>query len=393
MTIIIVLLSSACTPNSNNRSTLAADQNLVTGIPATTMPSPTATVQLNIIPNDTLLLYAVGGGLKSLPDNPIFTHPQMETIYDPYRGGESFGMYLIGHRPTPSPNGRYLVITDAKHSWLADLVTGELHQFSDREVWASWSPDGQQITYVIDDTLYVLDVGGNQEPIAIFQNKTLKRLFARWSPTGKWIAVVSVAETLSESSTGKEKFTYWLVGPEGDRVKELGSFTAGGYGMVASDLDWSPDGKYLSTPGSDILTVNGEQIPYSEFDPDTDWAKIVSLQLEFNGDYKVSVSHDREQIAYVIKDTKTLQNDIYVFDRASQTHTLVGFISGYVVVEMFWSTADDLLVIGTVDKERPAGGPVFTLQPEPDSTPNLLLNADDLYLVHVIPAPISDTAP
>ncbi|HIP70071.1 MAG TPA: hypothetical protein EYH05_01590 [Anaerolineae bacterium] len=163
--------------------------------------------------------------------------------------------------------------------------------------------------------------------------------------------------------------------------------------MVASDLDWSPDGKYLSTPGSDILTVNGEQIPYSEFDPDTDWAKIVSLQLEFNGDYKVSVSHDREQIAYVIKDTKTLQNDIYVFDRASQTHTLVGFISGYVVVEMFWSTADDLLVIGTVDKERPAGGPVFTLQPEPDSTPNLLLNADDLYLVHVIPAPISDTAP
>jgi len=196
----------------------------------------------------------------------------MQRIYDPGIGSSELGMYLVGHSPVPSSDGRWLVITDPLPSgpdiqpgttWLGDLLTGELTKLGRPALAPTWSPDDHRMTYVLDETLYVRDVAGDNEPVPIFRREGLRHLYARWSPTGEWIAVADDAKT-EDRTKAMGMWTYWLVSPDGSDVKELGTWPTPGGGAVPQGLDWSPDGKLLDTPSGVVLTLEGQSMDYAD---------------------------------------------------------------------------------------------------------------------------------
>lgn len=98
-----------------------------------------------------------------------------------------------------------------------------------------------------------------------------------------------------------------------------------------------------------------------------------------------ALSRDEQKIAYVEQFGSPLQQDIYIFDLETQTHTLVGPINGYLVTELRWTADDGLLVIGANNPKLPSGGAIFTMLPEADTLPEILLESDTAYLVDVLP--------
>jgi hypothetical protein len=98
-----------------------------------------------------------------------------------------------------------------------------------------------------------------------------------------------------------------------------------------------------------------------------------------------ALSHARQQIAFARQFGSPLQQDIYLYDRATDRQTLIGPINGYLVTEIRWTINDDLLVIGANNPKLPAGGALFTMRPEPDTLPEILLESDTAYLVDLWP--------
>jgi hypothetical protein len=129
--------------------------------------------------------------LRSLPNRPLFDHPELQQIYGADTDSE-YLIYLVVGAPVPSANGRYLAITSPLPSgpdirpgrtWIGDLVTGEVTPLGRPALAATWSPDGHRMTYVLDETLYVWDVASGQEPVAIF-NRELFYAFQGLSDEG-----------------------------------------------------------------------------------------------------------------------------------------------------------------------------------------------------------------
>jgi hypothetical protein len=100
-----------------------------------------------------------------------------------------------------------------------------------------------------------------------------------------------------------------------------------------------------------------------------------------------ALSHDRQKVAYSLPVGGPLQNMIYIFELKTRTETRVGPINGYRVPELRWTMDDDLLLIGATNPKFPSGGAIFTMSPEPDTLPEVLLESDTAYLVDVLPKP------
>lgn len=98
-----------------------------------------------------------------------------------------------------------------------------------------------------------------------------------------------------------------------------------------------------------------------------------------------ALSHDGQKIAYAHRFGSPLQQDIYIYNVETQTDTLIGPINGYLVTELRWTADDRLLVIGANNPKLPSGGAIFTMRPEADTLPELLLESDTAYLVDVLP--------
>jgi|GEM_PF-2988459 len=98
-----------------------------------------------------------------------------------------------------------------------------------------------------------------------------------------------------------------------------------------------------------------------------------------------ALSHDRRKVVYSLELGNPLENEIYILDLESQTHELVGPINGYRMPEIRWTAGDELLVIGATNPKFPSGGAIFTMRPEPNTLPEILLESDTAYLVDVLP--------
>jgi hypothetical protein len=350
-----------------------------------------------------VVLYAQGDSLKSSPHRSLFEHSEMQVIYS-WNAFSNLSLYLIGDAPIPSSDGRWLVITDPLPSgpdiqsgttWLGDLLTGELTEVGRPALSPTWSPDGHRITYVLDETLYVWDVAGEDGPIAIFEREGLRHRYARWSPTGEWIAVADDAKT-EDRTSATWTWTYWLVSPDSSEVKELGSWPVGGMGAAPQNLDWSPDGKLLlALPSVVVLTLDGQSTDLAQIYenlPDSVPAHLLPSLVgrdKMLDKKRAWLSHDGQQIAYLGHD------GIYVFDRESQTDSLVatydavGAPACRSCLQVRWSADDGLLVVDTQDTAKPEEdvfwGKILALKPEIGSVPELLVEGKDVYLVDVIP--------
>lgn len=393
---------STTAPEATKGATVTTTPLAVARQTATPAPEPTRAAtpypltEIEFIPGS-VVLYAQDGGLKSCPHKSLFDRPEMQSLYDPVVGGEAgLSVYLVSHAPVPSPDGRWLVVNDPSPpggpdtqpgtTWLGDLETGELSKLAAPAVFATWSPDSQYLTYVRGETLYTLDVVGNGEPVGIFSQEGLIGLYARWSPTGEWIAVASVVNPQDSSD---RMYRYWLVSPDGTSVQDIGTFQTRGFGASPQDLDWSPDGALLDTPSQVLLTLDGQSMDYSEIKQDppasvparfTSW--LIGGGTKPKGGLAV-LSHNGQKIAYLGQD------GIHVFDRELRTSMLIATYDMGEAEEPYWSTDDDLLVVSIRSAPRSAQstfwGAILALRAETGSMPRLLIDGDDVYLVDVIP--------
>jgi Tol biopolymer transport system component len=412
--------STALSPATPSASPTSAPRPTRTPLPAivpTQTAVPTPTPEPTLTPTHTpiakiasvpgsIVLYVHAGSLMSCPQRSLFEHPEMPRLYRPGMGERfELGMYLVGHAPVPSPDGRWLVITDLLPSgpdiqpgtsWLGDMRTGELTQLGRPAVAATWSPDGHRFTYVLDETLYIRDGTGDARPVAIFRRKGLRHDYARWSPTGKWIAVAGDANPEDRVSSDR-MFTYWLVSPDDSAVVELGTWPTPARGAAPQDLDWSPDGRLLDTPSMVVLTVEGQSLDDTEVmenPPASVPARFTPWLVD--GDKipdkrQAWLSHQGGQIAYLGQD------GLYVFDRGSRTDALVATYDVVDPVEVRWSVDDGALIVGARGEARSKGsafwGTILALKPEAGSAPELLVEGEDVSLVDVIPDAASTATP
>lgn len=278
---------------------------------------------------DHLLLYIEDRSLKSSPPSPVFDQPAMKTLYDSLPDTPTgLTNFLARNRPRLSPNGRYLLVNAPNNiTWLADMHSGELRQFSRPAVAAAWSPTGEQITYFKEDTLYLRSLAGD-ESRAIWQQPGLP------NPVVNWPNQITVE-----------------AGQSGWRIR--------------------PDGRAEAYQPEAMPEALRQAVAERGYLPPTTWA----------------VSHSGQQVAFNISLGDPLTNAIILFDTQRQTVTPVGPINGYRVPEIRWTSDDDLLLIGATNPKFPSGGAIFTMLPQPGVLPEALLESDTAYLVDIWPEP------
>jgi hypothetical protein len=108
----------------------------------------------------------------------------------------------------------------------------------DTETQPTWSPDGSQIAYVVNNDVWVMDANGDN------QHQVVNGSYPKWSPDGTQIAVDR------RDQSGRPFI--WLVNPDGTGLHQVTSVTS--YAP-----DWSPDGTRLAYEGGDgIAIVNAD---------------------------------------------------------------------------------------------------------------------------------------
>jgi hypothetical protein len=214
-------------------------------------------------------------------------------------------------------------------TWLAELVTGELREVSRPAVVAAWSPDSRQVAYLKHDTLYILDLLSD-ETRAIWRQDGLIEPAIYWPDQ-------LIVETMKGS---------WEISPASRKAQEI-------------------------EPVLELLPADAVALIEQKLPPGSAWA----------------LSHDRQKVVYNLQIAGPLRNALFLFDFETKSHTLIGPINGYRVPEIRWSAADDLLIIGATNPKFPSGGALFTIKPEANVLPDILLESDTAYLVDVFPEP------
>jgi Tol biopolymer transport system component len=383
----------------------------------TTEPTPTRSAwpaaDPNSLPDEDLVLYSEGNKLKSSPHRRVFDRPEINPIHNQESEHFDMFMYVLTSGPVASPDGRYVVLKaqgqepppPAPPTWLIDVESGQMRKLEVKGHEAAgvgpvtWSPDGCCLTFIVEDTLYVYDVQSDAEPVPIFSQPGLKSFFARWSPTGEWIAVASDANPQDIVSAERE-YIYWLISPEGSVIRNLGQYPIGGYGVVPYNMDWSPDGRLLLTPSQLIISwyesvVAADSATYNPTDParwlPRAWTRsFLSQQLaesEHPSLYTWALSPSGRQIAYSLYDDAAQQSELYIFDRSTNSQRRMGVVSGYIINDIRWTGREEFLVLGLGDPIRSVeGGPVvLQFDAQEAGPPQVLVKGEDLYLIDVIP--------
>jgi hypothetical protein len=277
---------------------------------------------------DNWLLYVEDRSLKSSPTSPVFDHEELRTIYDGLPDTpEGMQTYLAENRPLRSPDGRLLIINDPRGAtWLANLESGALHTISRSPVPTSWCPASDRVVYFADDNLFVMDV-------ETLQSQSI------WQQSGLAEPELRCANEIVVKS---EQAT-WYISTNGRYVRRT-----------------QPDPSRMATV-EDYVTARNLL-------PVTAWA----------------LSHDERKVALGVNLGHPLRNAIILYDIATQTHTVAGPINGYRVPEIRWTAGDELLLIGATNPKFPSAGAIFTMLPEEDVLPEVLLESDMAYLVDIL---------
>ncbi len=127
-----------------------------------------------------------------------------------------------------------LLLTDRDGSWPRALTSDNLGDHWD----ARPSPDCNYVVYTLRrfDDLNRLDVVlleiATGKSITLYGKPSIRALSPKWSPDGQWIAFIS-------QETGREEL--YLVRPNGDGFRQLTN-----YGNDVYQFDWSPDSKRVA---------------------------------------------------------------------------------------------------------------------------------------------------
>lgn len=161
--------------------------------------------------------------------------------------------------------------------------TGSFYEISS----ISWSPDGFYLAVGVDGYIQIYYFDGSVLSFAVSEPYGNNVNSVYWSPDGRYIAIGGAFPDTGHSQLEIYSFDSWnwilnLIAYQ--------SYGTGEYGSLAS-VNWSPDGKFLSTGGSTILSEHGGVEIYTlQYDPETN-AQSVSNSIVF-GNSALGPSYD-----------------------------------------------------------------------------------------------------
>lgn len=395
----------------------------------TILPTATATAEPSAADLDnTLLLYStlvLGEGtptpinpgnlyyaFRTLPGLPFIDPAVFDTFYgEQARMSEGgIGMFLDEFRPQVSPDSRYVLLPgltnfpeygiEGTGTWLLDLVAGTARQLFPDGVLTTWNPTSDAIAYVQEDTLYTLGVTEDALPQPLFQHPSLWRLYAKWSPDGEVIAVVTTADDPAAQEYWVYQHTYWLVPADGRPAQELATREAYAVEYSSREMSWSADGQYLlmrnevfdraghvlspdykgivswlgdesrllfSSDGLSIISITGEEL-----------ARISDASLGSQTTIW-AMSPDGQQLAYTLP-----QNEdgipVSLYDLAGGESHTIGVVPSAVYVQILrWSSEGNLLFAGAYGQNGRQA--IWSLDPTADEPAELVLDSAELIEV------------
>lgn len=392
-----------------------------TAVPTPTA-TPTATPETAVILDDTLILYAKiqdhNWALKTYPNHPAFSGDVFDHFYGPEERVEDVRMYTqFSFGPQLSPNGRYLLLPgvggyggDNTGLWFVNLQTNAVRQLLYRPKAATWSPYGDQITYIDGDTLYTLSVAEGAEPQPQFTRPNLRGLYARWSPDGQYIATMTTIQGQPDELGSPElQNSYWLVSIYDQSAVELAERADYAMEYAAEEMAWSPTGRYLLVrnqvfdldgrqlspvfPGGARWLPASKQMETSRQEPllvnGRDGLFIITIEgeeLVRIGDAFVDTwafSHNGRFLAYLNPHDET---DLSIFDLDNQETQHFGPIPQN-IFSLQWSANDDTLLFDDGGRTSP----IWALAIEPGSQMQVVV--EEGTLITTLPMPVREVAP
>ncbi|MFO7684364.1 MAG: hypothetical protein R6X34_30405 [Chloroflexota bacterium] len=300
------------TPSASPATTITSEPTQTpvppTSPPAMLTPSPqaaSADLLFDISQDATLILYTEmqdgNWALKAYPDSLAFTETVFDTFYGSVACMEDVRQYTsFNFEPQLSPNGRYLLLpgvggysgpgsgapADAENVglWFVNLQTEAVRQLLPRAKAFTWSPSGDQITYVDGDTLYTLSMAEGAKPRPLFSHPDLWDLYAHWSPDGSTIATITTAlGKRDENDYSEITDTYWLVDANNGEATAIATRPGFAIEHMAEEMSWSPTGRYLMVRNLVVREANGEE----DIITSVDWMTHHGL-----GDDQIAYSHN-----------------------------------------------------------------------------------------------------
>lgn len=418
------LVTAVSSPTPTITQTMTAVSTTTPQPTDTAVPKPTATPtttpETAVILDDTLILYAAiqdyNWALKTYPYHPAFSGDVFDHFYGPAANTEVDTYTRLNFGPQLSPNGRYLLLPGVGgfggHNnglWFVNLQTGEARKLLLKPKPATWSPYGDHIAYVDGDTLYILSIAEGAEPQPLFTHPNLNKLYARWSPDGSTIAILTSEQgPLDNAGNPELKDTYWLVDVVSHQANELAVRPGFAMEYAAEEMTWSPTNRYLLMR-SQVFDKDGQQLS-AGFPGVAAWLPA-SKQSKANGQELLLVngrdgllimtiegkeltrisdafvdtwafSHDGRFLAYLNPHDQT---DLIIFDLDSQETRHLGPLPQD-KFSLQWSGNDDTLLLDN-------GGfssLIWTLAIEPGSQMQIVVEEGTLA---ALPMPVREVAP
>jgi dipeptidyl aminopeptidase/acylaminoacyl peptidase len=364
--------------------------------PVEPTPSPIQSVQERI-KEQVVILYTKSQGnafpLLSWPMLTVLDQPVFHFIY-----GEQPGyLYVDDYSPRLDTGGRYLMVPgiewqgaeipsgpDDASTWLVDLTRGDVRELAQRPPFAVWSPDGQQIAYGKDDTLFLEDVSENGANRSVFSEPGFDGFFIQWSPDGQHLAAIST--DVGPSVNGAYPpvtSTLWIVSAENGAARPLGSFPLAGREYSRRQLQWSPDGSSLFTAISRpnyVFTVDGQRIALEEADQILAWvpgqdnllvrdqtgalyvinpySREVTFQVT-EVERRVtawSFSNDGRYLAFIYQQVDNEPLEVFLFDLTQRRTSIVGTVAASIVTSIHWTPDNAVLILNDAGLNTPIWG-------------------------------------
>ena len=317
-------------------------------------------------------------GLQAAPLVTSFDNPVFAAIYGNLGTGENYPGYFINFRPRQSPDGRYVLIpgiggynppeVPGTGLWLADLQEETVRQLLPTVPIAVWSPHSDAIAYLVDNTIYVRNLDGNETPNALFTHDELAAPFLAWSPDGQWLAVITAHQGDVDPKTNYPTLTQtlWLIASETGTERELVSRPFMAIEHANNELSWTSDSQHLLLQDQ-VINLAGEQVTIGSVlsangvQPLSAQSAMVANRAEglqlFTPDGMLitaitttpvttwAVSPDGQRLAYALDSSTTTALGIGIFDLITQQLvTTLALPDGIDQVRILrWNATGDLL--------------------------------------------------
>jgi len=208
-------------------------------------------------------LPAIGiSATSSITPSPAFL-PLLAPTYSTaisYPTAKAVQANAVAFIATDLENNSSLWIANVDGSGERKLIDIEDNESQSSNYLLQWSPDGQWISYISGEDLWIISPGdlAKRKILSVSDNNGFIRSF-RWSPDSSQIAYLQAGSGDSPPTS-----QVGLLDIKTGKTSKLLSYNSSpSFVILISSLSWSPDGRYLlfnKTHSFDVFDVNNQEV-------------------------------------------------------------------------------------------------------------------------------------